>query len=89
MKVLGTNGDNFDKKYICEVSHEELEKFMNLYYGKMAVLRAGEEIDLSKGHDFASDAKIALRKTEEFISSSSEIVKAIAEGVSLFGAKND
>jgi predicted component of type VI protein secretion system len=43
-----------DSKYICEVSHDELEKFMNQYYGNMKRLEVGDDVNLGQGYDFSS-----------------------------------
>lgn len=69
------------QKYICEVGHYELEKFLNLYYGKMQELRVGENIDLGKGHNFATEAADALKKTREFIQANQQVVTAILNGL--------
>ena len=79
MKVLGTTGDG----YVCEISHTEIEKFLNLYYGKKAHLNIGEVIDLGKSYDFASEIRSSLKLTREFINSNKTIIKAIIEGLSV------
>lgn len=76
-------------QYICEVSHDELEKFLNKYYGEMKKLEVNSEIDLGKGYDFFSDTKSALQKTQSFIKSNGEIIKTIIEGVKILGVDND
>lgn len=90
MKVIGEveRGDI----YICQVSHNELEKFMNLYYNKMSKWRVGDEIDLGKGYDFFQHTKDALRKTEEFIDSNKDVIEMIVTGISLMtrgGSNNE
>jgi hypothetical protein len=70
------------KRYICEVSHTELEKFMNLYYNDMQTLSIGEEIDLSKGYDFARDTRDAMKATQELIKNNKKVVEAILNGIS-------
>lgn len=47
--------------YICEVSHSELEKFMNLYYGKMNKLVVGQEVNLGQGYDFSERIEAACK----------------------------
>lgn len=79
MKIIGI-GQNRDT-YLCEVNHTELEKFMNLYYGKLDRLKAGETIDLGAGYDHASQIRDALAKTEDFIKSSGKIISAITNGI--------
>lgn len=71
------------KKYICEVSHDELEMFMNLYYNKMDRLKVGDEVDLGKGYKFDSNTREALRKTSEFIAANRTVLDAITEGISV------
>lgn len=39
--------------YICEVSHEELEKFLNQYYGTIKSLEVGQSVDLGQGYNFS------------------------------------
>lgn len=77
MKVIGKGAGD----YICTVSHTELEKFMNLYYGSMKKLEIGDTFDFGKGHDFASEAKDAMRKTQDFIKANQQVVTAILNGL--------
>lgn len=62
MKVIAKANDS---KYICEVSHEELEKFMNQYYGKIEKLSVGQEVNLGQGHNFAVRIEDACRKMSD------------------------
>lgn len=80
MKVIGACGD---KKYICEVNHDELEKYFNKYYGNMSTLRVGQEVDLGKGYNHAKDMKQAMEKTKEFIEANKKIVQSIMNGLSI------
>lgn len=50
-----------DSKYLCEVSHEELEKFLGQYYGNLDKLTVGQEVNLGKGHDFAVRIEAACK----------------------------
>jgi len=78
MKVIGiVNHDT----YICEVSHTEIEKFLNLYYGKKDRLKVTESMDLGKGHDFASQIADAMRKTQDFVNANQQVVTAILNGL--------
>lgn len=78
MKVIGkVSGES----YICEVGHTELEKFMNLYYGKMSHLSVGAEVDLGKGYNFAAEAAKALRSTQDFIRDNQTVATAILNGL--------
>lgn len=55
MKVIGTT----DRGYIIAVSHEELEKAAGLYYGKMPVMKVGDERNIGEGYDFTAHIKSA------------------------------
>lgn len=79
MKVIGKTGDR--DSYICVVNHVELEKFLNLYYGKLNRLEVGDSVDLGKGHDFASEAASAMHSTQQFIKDNQKIVTAILNGL--------
>lgn len=88
MKIIGMAEVSYNSRYICEVSHQELEKFMNLYYNKMQTLKCGEEVDLGKGYDFYHDTKCALEKTREFIESNGKVINAIINGVKLMATED-
>lgn len=79
MKVLGNAKDS----YICLVSHAELEKFLNLYYGGLQRLQVGQTIDLSTGYDYEKQIKDALAKTEGFITANKKIIEAIINGLTI------
>lgn len=85
MKVIGI-GDH--GKYLCEVDHTELEKFLNQYYGDMKRLKISDEVDLGKGYDFAEEAKSACRATEEFIKNNSKMIRTIMDGITFLGTKD-
>lgn len=74
-----------DREYICEVTHTEIEKFMNLYYNNMKKLEVGDEVDLGKGYDFSVQTQNAMKKTEDFIAGNKEIIEAILNGISVVG----
>jgi hypothetical protein len=48
MKIIGEAGDG----YIAVVSHTELEKATDKYYGNLKRLRVGDVFDLSQAYDF-------------------------------------
>jgi hypothetical protein len=50
-----------DSRYICEVTHEELEKFFDQFYGKMSRLSVGQEVDLGVGYNFATRIESACK----------------------------
>jgi len=79
MKVLGEAKDG----YICEVSHEEIEKFLDLYYGKRSRLKVGEELDLGTGYDWANRISSALHQTQEFVKANRPIIQSLMEGYSI------
>ncbi len=85
MRVIG----NIKKdRYVCEVSHNELEKFLDRYgYQKENLdgLKAGDFVDLGKGYDFNKDALEAMKKTEEFIKANKSVIEAIMTGISVAG----
>jgi len=80
MKVIGVVQDEV---YICQLTHKEIEKFLNLYYNKMGKIKVGDDIDLGKGYDFHNDAINALKKTEEFIRGNKHIIEAITNGITV------
>lgn len=80
MKVLAVKKDS---SYLCEVSHTELEKFFNQFYGNLERLKEGQQIDLSKGYDFASEIKQAMGTTKKFITDNQKIITAITNGLIL------
>jgi ribonucleotide reductase alpha subunit len=77
MKVLGTSKDA--KTYICEVNHEEIEKFLDLYYNNMSKLNVGDEINLGEGRDWWQATLQALTKTEDFFKAHQNNIKAITK----------
>lgn len=89
MKVLGLSGEN----YICHVSHDELEKFLNTYYNGTTALKVGDEVDLGRGWTFMRDTQRALDKTEKFIAAHAEVIQAITNGITFasryYGGKRD
>lgn len=80
MKIIG-----IDEKgnYIASVSHTELEKFFNEYYGKMKNLKPGDEVDLGVGYDFKSDIVRAMDTTQTFIKDNGKIITAILDGIQI------
>lgn len=62
MKIIGTVETGL---YICQVSHTELEKLTNKYYGNLPKLEVGSTMDLGAGYDFRSDIQTACRNVIE------------------------
>ena len=54
-----------ESTYICEVSHDELEKFLNQYYGKLGKLSVGQSVNLGQGYDFAGRIESACNRMAE------------------------
>ena len=54
MKVIGLDGNG---QYIAIVTHDELEKCANKYYGKLNKLKVGDAFDIGAGYNFASQIK--------------------------------
>lgn len=77
MKVLGISEGH---RYIAEVSHTELEQFLNLYYGKLNHLKVGEIVDLGKGYDHAAEVSRAVSNLCDFIKNNRRIVDALSGG---------
>ena len=69
--------------YICEVSHSEIEKCLNKYYGSLKSLEVGDSIDIGSGYDFSHDIKTAMETTRNFINDNSRIVEAILRGLTI------
>ena len=80
MKVIGKAKEEM---YLCEVSHSEIEKFMDLYYGNMKELEVGSEINLADGHDWYSKTKKALDDTKAFFNSNIRNIDAITKAFTM------
>lgn len=76
MKVIAKASES---KYLCEVSHDELEKFMGKYYGNMAKLSVGQEIDLGQGHNFSSRIETACRQMADAMKAFDEARKVMTD----------
>ncbi len=76
MKVIG----KVDRtKYLVEIDHIEIEKFLNLYYKKMEQLQVGDEVDLGKGYDWYQETKKALNTTIDFFKSNAKTIDVITK----------
>ena len=84
MKVIAKSNDS---TYICEVSHTELEKFLDQYYGRMQKLSVGQEINLGQGHDFAARIESACKSMVE-ASRAFERAQSLMTDYALAVAKN-
>ena len=83
--VIKVIGEGRDRIYIYEIHHTELEKFLNQYYGNLKKLQVGDVIDLGRGHDFAQEIEVSMKKTSDFIESNKTIIQAIINGVRVAG----
>lgn len=61
MKVIGMTGERSGSEYICTVSHTELEKLTDKYYGKLENLKVGDEMNLGAGYEFRSSIAHACK----------------------------
>ena len=62
MQIIGkVNGDT----YLAQVTHTELEKAADLYYGKLPKLGVGATVDLAAGHDYRDEIRGACRSMVE------------------------
>lgn len=76
------------KKYICEISHEEIEKFMALYYdGGLKELNVGAVVDLGEGQHQLDATKRALKETQQFFKNNADTIKAITNAFLLTNEK--
>jgi len=82
MQILGLSGKNYETKYICEISHSELEKFLNQYYDKLKKLAPGDTVDLGKGYDFLKDIESAIKENQNFLKANKKIISTIMDGFS-------
>lgn len=74
MKVIAKASES---KYLCEVSHDELEKFMGKYYGKLEKLNVGQELHLGLGYDFATRIEHACKQMRESMKAFDEAKKVM------------
>jgi hypothetical protein len=85
VKVIGIVSGGWEAEYVCTVRHDELKKFLGLYYSKegMKELKVGEEVNLDKGHNHAEEISRALQKTQELIKAHQPVVTALLNGLSI------
>jgi len=86
MKVIGLISS---KKYIVEIDKSEIEKFLNLYYNKMATLRVGDEIDLGKGYDWYYEIRTALAEARTFFSVNVDTINGITRAFTTTSADGE
>lgn len=86
MKVLGIVDSN---TYLVEVGHTEIEKFLDLYYGKLSRLKVGEIVDLGRGYDYARDIRDSMKTTRDFVEGHQKVVNAIINGLRIENLTRD
>jgi len=84
MKILGISENG---KYIAEVTHTEIEQYLDLYYGHLEKLSVGKEIDLGNGYKHYENTKRALEKTQDFFKANIENINAITNAMLLTSKK--
>lgn len=62
MQIIGKVNDD---TYLAQVTHTELEKAADLYYGKLPKLNVGTTVDLAAGHDYRDEIREACRSMVE------------------------
>lgn len=80
MKIIATVRH---KVYLAEVSHTELEKFLNLYYNKLKELNVGQEIDLGKGYDHFRDTQAACSAVKDVVDKGAKFISTLTEGIAM------
>lgn len=86
MKVIARVNNG---KVLCEVTDEEIEKFHNLYYGKMRRIEVGQEFDLGIGHDFSRNIESEMAKLEAITVGLEVLTSAIKTGRVITERKNN
>ena len=88
MRVIGKVDHH---KYICEISHSEIEKYLDRYYNhdNLSPLQVGQVFDLGKGHDWAKSIQPAMRSLQDLIKKNGEIVRALTTGFQILGANEE
>lgn len=66
MKVIGKTSEH-GGEYIATVTHTELQKLSNRYYGssELQVLKIGDSMDLGAGYSFRHDIQRACKQMED------------------------
>lgn len=60
MKVIGKTQEH-GGDYIAIVTHVELEKLTNQYYGNLSALKVGDSMDLGAGYNFRNEIQSACK----------------------------
>lgn len=62
MKIIGEAGPGH---YVAIVSHDEIEKVFNKFYGKLPRIKVGEHIQLSLGYNYRGEIKDACQSMQD------------------------
>lgn len=62
MQIIGLQDDS---TYLAIVSHTELEKSANLYYGNMKRLKVGDVMDVGQGYNFTNEIQRACKEMSD------------------------
>ncbi|OPY03505.1 MAG: hypothetical protein A4E60_00170 [Syntrophorhabdus sp. PtaB.Bin047] len=79
MKIMGIIEPG--RKYLAEVSQDEMEKFMNKYFRNMPRLEVGDTVDLGKGYDFLEQTREVCWSVKELIEKGSRYIGPLTEGI--------
>lgn len=85
MKIIGKT----DNGYIAEISHIELEKSADKYYGKLEKLKVGDNYDLGKGYDFRNDLRRASDAMTDASKAYQDAVKTMSAFALMFSQHTD
>ena len=69
------------RKYVCEVTHGEIEKFTENFFNKITPLEVGDNFDLGAGYDHLREIRSAMEQTKKFIKANKTIIEAITNGL--------
>ena len=90
MKILGCATKGYERDtFIAEVSRNEIEKFMDLYYSSTKLkIEVGDIIDLSRGYDFYRKTVNAIEQNKKFLESQKAVIEVIQNGFKLLNNKD-
>jgi len=87
MKIIG-NVDS--RNYLAVVSHTEIEKSLDLYYGNLKQeVKVGSEFALGAGYDFRGDIKSACGKMVEAVAAFEAAQKTMMKFAVMVSQLND
>lgn len=69
--------------YVCRVNHEELEKFLSQYYGKLEKLNVGSVIDLAAGYDHHTKICDAVSQVKSFVGNLENVIDCLKSGLKI------